>query len=192
MYLRIKLVSFNRSLSQTKDKFENFIKNLEVNLEHIVNKIPFLVVVLGDFNAITQGWYQNDITTFEGSKINMVTSGFSLSQATKEPKHILSNSTSSIGLIFSSQFNIVMHSGVHPSLHPNCYHQTVFSKFNLTIFYPPLEKRLVWQDQLANTDVIKGAIELSDWEKFFSNLDVNKQVSVFNETIMNTFENSHL
>ena len=32
-------------------------------------------------------------------------------------------------------------------------------------------------------------IELFDWEKSLSNPDVNKQVSVFNEMIMNIFEN---
>ena len=57
-------VSLYRSPSQTKDKFENFIKNLELNLEHITNKSPFLIVVLRDFNGRMQGWYQNDITTF--------------------------------------------------------------------------------------------------------------------------------
>ena len=39
------------SLSQTKNEFENFIKNLKFNLEQIANKSPFLNVVLGDFNA---------------------------------------------------------------------------------------------------------------------------------------------
>ena len=32
-------------------------------------------------------------------------------------------------------------------------------------------------------------IELFDWEKRISNIDVNEQVSVFNETIMNIFGN---
>ena len=65
----------------------------------------------------------------------------------------------------------------------------IFAKFNLIIFYPPPYKRLVWHYQQANTDLIKRATELFDWEKSLSNLDVNKQVSVFNETIMNIFEN---
>ena len=26
---------------------------------------------------------------------------------------------------------------VHPSLHPNCYHEILFAKFNLIISYPP-------------------------------------------------------
>ena len=82
-----------------------------------------------------------------------------------------------------------MHSGVHPSLHPNCHHQIIFVKFILFIFHSPPYKRLVWHYQQANTDLIKRAIELFDWEKSLSNLDVNKQVSVFNETIMNIFEN---
>ena len=48
-------VGLYRSPSQTKDEFENFIKNLELNLEHIANKSPFLIVVLGDFKARLQG-----------------------------------------------------------------------------------------------------------------------------------------
>ena len=44
----------------------------------------------------------------------MATSEFSLSQTIKEPKHILSNSDSYTDLIFTSQINLVMHSGVHP------------------------------------------------------------------------------
>ena len=60
---RCNLASLYRSPSQTKDEFENFIKNLELNLKHIVNKSPFLIVGLRDFNARMQGWYQNDITT---------------------------------------------------------------------------------------------------------------------------------
>ena len=136
-----------------------------------------------------QGWYQNDTTTFEVCKINIATSQFSLSQIIKKPKHILSNLTSCIGLIFTSQPNLVMHSGIHPSLHSNCHHQIVFSKFNLTIFYPPPYEWLVCYYQQANTNLIKLAIELFDWERSLSNLDVNKQVSVFDKTTMNIIEN---
>ena len=158
-------------------------------MEHITNKSPFLIIVLGDFNARIKGWYQNDITTFEGCKIDVATSQFSLSQIIKEPTHILSNSASCINLIFTSQSILALHSGIHLSQHPNCNHQIIFAKFNLAIFYFPPYKRLVWHYQQANTDLIKRAIELLDWEKSLSNLDVNKQFSVFNETIMNIFEN---
>ena len=117
------LVSLYRSPSQTKDEFENIIKNVEINLEHIANKSPFL---LGDFNAKMQGRYQTDVTTFEGCKIEIATSQFGLSQIIKQPTHILGNSASSIDLIFISQryiSTLVMYSGVHPPLYWNCHHQ---------------------------------------------------------------------
>ena len=114
-------VSLFRSPSQTKDGFENFIKNAELNLEQIANKNPFLIVVLGDFNARIQGWYQNDITTFDRGKIDMTFSQFSLSQIIKEPTHILRKSASCIDIIFTSKPNLVMHSGIHPSPHLNCH-----------------------------------------------------------------------
>ena len=136
-------VNLYRSPSQTKDEFEKFIKNLEINLEHIANKSPFL---LGNFNARMQGRYQNNITTFEGCKIDIATSQFNLSQIKKQATHILSNSASCIDLILISQPYIsalVMHSGVHSSLYRNCHHQIIFFKFSLTIFYAPPYKRLL-------------------------------------------------
>ena len=44
-------VGWDRTSSEKKDEFENFIKNLELNFEHIANKRPFLIVVLGDFKS---------------------------------------------------------------------------------------------------------------------------------------------
>ena len=184
-----KFVCLYRSPSHTKDEFDNFIKNLELNLEHIANKSPFLILALGDFNAKMQGWYQDDVITFEGCKIDIATSQLGLSKIIKEPTHILSNSASCMNLIFTSQPNLVMHSGVHSSLHPDCHHQIVFAKFNLTIFYPPSYKQLVRHYQQPNTDLIKRAIELLGWGKSLSNLNMNKQVSVFNETITHIFGN---
>ena len=41
-----------------------------------------------------------------------------------------------------------MESVVHSSLHPNCHHQIVFTKFNLKIF-----ERKIWHYSKANTDL---------------------------------------
>ena len=85
-----------------------------------------------------------------------------------------------------------MHSGVHPSLCSNCYHQIVFAKFNLTHFYSFSYKRLVGHYQKANAEQenrIKKGKDLFGCEKTVSTLDVNKQVSNFSKTIMNTFDN---
>ena len=69
-----------------------------------------------------------------------------------------------------------MHSGVHPSLHPKCHHHPKC--------YPKCSGV-----QQANTNLIKRVIELFGLEKSLRNLGENKQISVFNETVMNIFEN---
>ena len=81
-----------------------------------------------------------------------------------------------------------MDSGVHPSLHSNCHHQIIYAKFDLKVFYPPYE-RTVWHFSRTNSGHIKKAIHPFDWESSLNNLDVNEQVSVFNETIMNFVPN---
>ena len=75
---------------------------------------PFLVVLLGDFNAKSSNWCKNDITTTEGKAIENISSQFGLHQMINEPTHILKSSSSSIDLIFTSQPNLITESGVHP------------------------------------------------------------------------------
>ena len=112
-----------------------------------------------------------------------------MSQVINEPTHILDNSKSCIDLIFTSQPNMTMDPGVHPSLHSNCQHQIISAEFDLKVFYPPPYERTVWHFSRANSDQIKKAISLFDWESSLNNLDVNEQVSVSNETIMNIMSN---
>ena len=130
-----KFIALYRSPSQSQDLFESFKENLELNLESAVQNNPFVVVLLGDFNAKSSNWCKNDITTTEGKAIENISSQFGLHQMINEPTHIL-ESSSCIDLIFTSQPNLITESGVHPSLHPNSYHQIIFAKFNLEIHYP--------------------------------------------------------
>ena len=106
-----------------------------------------------------------------------------------EPTHLLQNYFSCTGLIFTSQPNIVIESGVHPSFHPNCHHQIIFAKFNLKIYYPPPYLREVWHYKEANADLIKRAISNFNWEKAFSDTNINEKVSLFNKTILNILNN---
>ena len=48
-------ISLYRSPSQFKDEFESFADNLELNLDSVVHRNPYLTAVLGDFNAQTKG-----------------------------------------------------------------------------------------------------------------------------------------
>ena len=81
------------------------------------NKL-FLIVLLSDLNAKLSKWYENDSTFYESTKIDGITSQFGMQQLINEPTHILPASSSCIDLIFVSQPNLVMESGVYSSLHP--------------------------------------------------------------------------
>ena len=90
------------------------------------------------FHEKTKNWYNNDNCSFEGNIIENVTSQFGLQQIIKEPTHILDNCSSSVDLTFASQANLLIElSGVYPSLHSNCHHQIIYSKFHLQVFYHP-------------------------------------------------------
>ena len=95
------------------------------------------MVVIDDFNAKSKLHCSQDSTNFEGITIENVTSKFGLSQIIKGATHILKSFSSCTDLIFTTQSDLVVESGVHPLLHPNCHHQTAFAKFNLQIFYQP-------------------------------------------------------
>ena len=81
--------------------------------------------------------------------------------------------------------NLVMESGVHSSLHPNCHHQINDAKFNLKIYYPPLYEREIWQYEKASVDHIRRSIDEFSWEWCFANTSVNKKICMCNRTIKN-------
>ena len=145
----------------------------------------FLLATIGDFNVKPEFWYRNDNTTYQGKALENVTSQFGLHQVIKEPTHILHNSSSCIDLIFASQPNLIIESGVHPSLHPNCHHQLIYAKFNLQIYYPPQYYREVWHYNDANTELIRRTVDQLNWPKAFLNKKVNEKVNIFKEKILN-------
>ena len=108
---------------------------------------------------LTQSLIISDITSHEGSLIDAATSNYGLHQLIQEPTHILNSSSSCIDLIFTSQPNLVMESGFLSSPHPNCHHQVVFAKFNLSILHPPPYERTVWFYEKANLELIGRAID---------------------------------
>ena len=112
-----------------------------------------------------------------------------MKQVITEPTHILENSSSCIDLIFSNQPNLIMDSGVHPTLHSKCHHQIIYAKLNLKIEYPPPYTRKIWNYSRSETDLINRSIESFDWSKLFSGKNVHEQVELFNKTLLNIFHN---
>ena len=184
-----RFVYLYRSPSQSQDDFESFANSFELNIDTATAHNTFLTVVLGDFNAKSNLWFKGDKTTYEGSKIDGITSTFGLQQMINEPTHIIGDSSACIDLIFTSQPNLVMESGVHSSLHPNCLHQITYAKFNLKIYYPPPYEREIWHYEKANVDHIRRSINEFSWERCFANISVNNKVHMFNKTIKNIMSN---
>ena len=82
-----------------------------------------------------------------------------------------------------------MNAGVHPCLHTNCHHQTVYAKFNLKIHYPPPYEREVFHFQKADINLLRRAMKEFNLESAFFNLDIIKMVFVCNTTIKNIMAN---
>ena len=99
------------------------------------------------------------------------------------------NSSSCIDLIFTSQPNMVIKSGIHSSLHLSCHHQIVFAKFNLKICYPKQYSREIWHFKGGKTDLIRRALNDFNWEKAFSNSNNNEKVCIFNKSVLNVLSN---
>ena len=121
------------------------MKNFELTLDKILENNPVMTVSQGDFNVKSNYWCKADITFVEGSKVIL------------QPVTMASLS-SCIDLIFISQPNLAMESGILLLLYSNCHHHIVFAKFNLSIFYPPPYERTVWYYERANTELIIRAI----------------------------------
>ena len=171
------VVTLYRSPSQTSD---SFISNLEKLLINVTNFDPHLVILFGDFNAKLKSWSVNDTITNEGTILENLTSLYGIEQLISDPTHILQHSSSCIDLIFVNQPNLVIDSGIHPSLHQNCYHQVIFCKLNLKIEYPPTYACEVWDYGKAQTDLINRAIDQFDWVNLFLDENINEQVTLFN------------
>ena len=131
------------SPSQTAVEFDEFLSNLEKLLNFVKQFQLSFTIILRDFNARSKSWWPDDLTSPEGTDNDSLTTVHGLQQLISEPTHLLPNSLSCIDLIFTDQPNLVVDSGVHPSLYPNCHHQIIFCKFNLMIKYPPSCEHLV-------------------------------------------------
>ena len=173
-----------RSPSQSQDQFKSFKESLELNFETAVQYIPFLVVVLCDFNAKSSKWCKNDIIRVEDKAIENISSQFGLYQVINEPKHMLEHFSSDIDLLFTLQRNLITESGVHSSLYLNSHHQIISVKLNLKILYLPPYFYNAWHYHDANTNLIRPVIDIFDWIRAFFNTIVNKKVFVLKETIL--------
>ena len=133
------------------------------------------------FNAKLKKWKTDDMDTAEGITIDEVSSSFALSQIISGPTHILDDSNSCIDLIFTNHPEIILNSAIHSSIHPNCHHQIIHAEIDFKIFFPPPYERKIWHYKRADTVSIKSCIDNFNWERAFLNIDIDKQVEIFNK-----------
>ena len=92
--------------------------------------------------------------------IRNLLSQFGLHQMINYLTHMWDTYFSLIDFIFTSQLNLVVESGVHPSLNPNYHDQIILAKFNLNIRSSPLYYCQVWHYEETDTELIRQAIDL--------------------------------
>ena len=84
-----------------------------------------------------------------------------------EPTHILEKLSRFIDLIFTNQQNIVMKSGIHPTLHLKCHQQIIYLELNLKTEYSSPYIRDFWDNNNAEIDLISHSVESFDCSKCF-------------------------
>ena len=100
------------SPSQSHDEFEKFCIKFNILLSQKNDELPICSVVTGGFNARSSRWWRNDITNFEGTEIDFLTSSTGYIQIIDKPTD----------LIFCTNQNVILKYGVDASLFDKGHH----------------------------------------------------------------------
>ena len=175
----------------TSPEFHTFVGKFTDLHTKSLNLIPYCVIYTGDFNAHSITWWSDGDSNTEGTQFNILFSELGLSQLISEPTHFREHCRPScIDLIICDQPNLVIGSGVGPSLDPVCKHQITFCKLSIKIPRIPPFQRLAWHFDQANRRLIHRAMTVFRWENVLNPIpNPNVQVKLLNETILNIMKN---
>ena len=84
-----------RSTSQSTNKFKEFLVNSDESLKQVNMLKSSFTIIIGDFDGRSRSWWSDDITSYEGSRIDSVTPTYEFHQLISDPTHLLFNSKSS-------------------------------------------------------------------------------------------------
>ena len=162
-----------RSPTQTEDETKNFLSAFVQICSSTALECPWCCFIMGDLNAKRTNWWQDGINNPCGLELYDMSTILGYSQLIYEPTNFAANKKPScIDLIFANQPNLVLESGIHPSLYNTCHHQIIYEKRSLKIHFPPSYKREIWHYSRSQIDLIENSIELFDWDKAFEDLSV--------------------
>ena len=107
----------------------------------------------------------SDNESNEGRIFESTTADLGLYQLISEPTHVMGESKSCIDLIFTDQPNLIINSGVHPSLHNQCHHHIVYGKLSVSNMAPPSYTRRIWHYRKADFINIMKSIDMFNWHE---------------------------
>ena len=110
-------------------EIERFLNDLENLYTKVKYENPYAMFFTGDFNAHSQNWWLEGNTNNEGIAIENLSPALDLNQIIREQKQ----NPFCIDLIFCDQPNIIVVSGVRPSLDPFCKHQIIYCNINFNM-----------------------------------------------------------
>ena len=177
----------NPAHKASSPEFQTFLSNFGNLYNSIKNEKPYASFFTGDVNGHTQAWYADGNTNAEGTRMNDLFSNLNLHQLITEPTHFFRDDCepSCIDIILTDQPNLVLNSGVRPSLDLTVKHQITFCKLNFKIPPAPKFDRKVWHFKSASVNLIEKAIVVFPWEIRLNQIEnPNDQVNLLNSTIL--------
>ena len=179
-----------RSPNETEEETEAFCQTFETTCSNIALENPIGSFIPGDLNAKCTNWWSNGINNSCGLLLDDISTLYNYTQLIRESTNFEpQKNPSCIDHIFTTQPNLVLESGVLPSLYQTCHHQIFFAKIKFKHFLPPAYKREFWHFKNAQTDLIRQSIDRFDWQDAFMNIGVDQQVHIFTDTLLNIFHN---
>ena len=109
---KIFIVTLYWSPSQTDDECDEFLRSLESVINSSNHFFSYFLLITGDFYARSSSWWEIDINNFEGISFENLTLSNTLKQLISQITHLLPDSSSCIGLIFTYYPNMVKSSSV--------------------------------------------------------------------------------
>ena len=172
-------------------EYSSFLSNLNELYAKIKLEKPYMTFFTGDFNAHSQLWYPDGISTPEGEGIENFILSQGLHQIISEPTHFVPNKNPTcIDFIITDQPNLILDSGTRSSPDNFCHHQIIYCKANFCLPPPPPYEREIWYYQRANKDLIQRSMTNFSWEQHLnSNPDPNWQVKEFTKIFLNIMSN---
>ena len=102
----------------------------------------------------------------------------------------MGDSKSCIDLIFTDQPNLIIKSGVHPSLHNQCHHHIVYGKLSVSNKAPPSYTHRIWHYSKADFINIMKSIDMFNWHEQLGRITCpNEHVKLLSEVLLKIYSN---